>query len=62
VVIGTLKNTLGPHHGHPALGAAWPSAFQKGPENGPPPGAEYSTVGYGLFRPFVLKHSAPDLE
>jgi len=59
VVIGTLKNTLGPHHGNPVLGAAWPNAFQKGPENGPPPGAEYSTVGYGLFRPFVLKNSVP---
>ncbi len=56
-VIGTLKNTLGPHHGNPALGAAWPNAFQKGPETGPPPGAHYSTVGYGLFKPFVLKNT-----
>jgi len=54
-VIGTLKNTLGPHHGKPALGAAWPSAFHKAPESGPPPGAEYSTVAYGLFEPFVIK-------
>ncbi len=54
-VIGTLKNTLGPHHGNPALGAAWPSAFQVGPNPGPPPGANYSTVGYGLFAPFELK-------
>ena len=54
-VIGTLKNTLGPHHGKPALGSAWPGSFQKGPSSGPPPGADYSTVAYGLFEPFVLK-------
>ena len=55
-IIGTLKNTLGPHHGNPPLGAAWPSSFQKAPESGPPPGASYSTVAYGLFEPFVLKN------
>jgi hypothetical protein len=54
-VIGTLKNTLGPHHGNPALGAAWPTSFHVGPNPGPPPGAKYSTVAYGLFDPFVLK-------
>jgi hypothetical protein len=54
-VIGTLKNTLGPHHGKPALGAAWPGSFHVGPSPGPPPGASYSTVAYGLFEPFVLK-------
>jgi hypothetical protein len=54
VVIGTLKNTLGPHHGDPALGTAWPAMFQKAPSPGPPPGSSYSTVGYGLMEPFVL--------
>jgi hypothetical protein len=54
-VIGTLKNTLGPHHGKPALGAAWPGSFHVGPNPGPPPGASYSTVAYGLFERFVLK-------
>lgn len=29
--------------------------FQHGPKNGPPPGKQYSTVGYGLFEPFALK-------
>ncbi len=53
-VIGTLKNTLGPHHGSPPLGSAWPGSFQKGPEAGPPPGNNYHTVDYGLFEPFVL--------
>jgi len=56
-VVGTLKNTLGPHHGNPPLGTAWPSMFQKAPDPGPPPGLQYSTVGYGLFEPFVLKGS-----
>jgi len=57
-VIGTLKNTLGPHHGNPGLGSAWPGMFQRGPAPGPPPGAQYHTVGYGLFEPFVLKQSS----
>lgn len=56
-VIGTLKNTLGPHHGGPAPGAAWPWTFQKAPEFGPPPGSQYSTVAYGLFAPFVVKQT-----
>lgn len=54
-VIGTPKNLLGPHHGSPALGAAWPGNFQHAPNPGPPPGASYSTVAYGLFKPFVIK-------
>jgi hypothetical protein len=53
-VIGTLKNTLGPHHGRPALGTAWPAMFQKAVLPGPPPGRDYSTVGYGLFQPIIL--------
>ena len=57
-VVGTLKNTLGPHHGDPAPGTAWPAMFQKGPSPGPPPGNEYSTTGYGLFEPFVLVRSS----
>jgi hypothetical protein len=53
-VIGTLKNTLGPHHGEPSLGTAWPAMFQKAPASGPPAGSQYSTVGYGLAKPFEL--------
>ena len=56
VVIGTLKNTLGPHHAGDVVGAAWPNMFQRGPETGPPPGEKYHTIGYGLFEPFVLEH------
>jgi hypothetical protein len=29
--------------------------FQKGPSAGPPAGAEYDTVGYGLIKPFELE-------
>jgi hypothetical protein len=58
-VIGTLKNTLGPHHGNPALGSAWPGMFQRGPTPGPPPGEQYSTVGYVLFEPFRLEQRQP---
>lgn len=54
-VIGTLKNTLGPHHGNPPLGSAWPGMFRVGPDKGPPPGGQYHTVSYGLFEPFLLK-------
>ena len=58
-VIGTLKNTLGPHHGNPGLGTAWPSMFHKGPKSGPPAGDAYHTVAYGLFEPFVLTQIKP---
>jgi hypothetical protein len=55
IVFGTLKNTLGPHHGNPPLGRAWPAAFRVGPKTPPARGEDYSTVGYGLFEPFTLK-------
>lgn len=58
VVIGTLKNTLGPHHAGPMVGRAWPHAFRQGPQTGPPPGEKYHTLDYGLFEPFVLKQTA----
>jgi hypothetical protein len=57
VVIGTLKNTLGPHHAGQLRGAAWPHMFQRGPETGPPAGTQYDTIGYGLFEPFELQQS-----
>ena len=56
VVIGTLRNTLGPHHAGAIFGSAWPGMFQQAPTTGPPAGGSYSTAGYGLFEPFVLKH------
>ena len=59
IVIGTLKNTLGPHHNGSSLGSAWPGMFQRGPESGLPPGQAYDTVSYGLFEPFALRQSTP---
>lgn len=53
-VVGSLKNTLGPHHNNPSLGRAWPSQFQQGAREGVAGGKEYSTVGYGLFEEFTL--------
>jgi hypothetical protein len=59
VVIGTLKNTFGPHHGKPGLGSAWPGMFQKAPEVALPPGRDYHTVDYGLWEPFSLERWTP---
>jgi hypothetical protein len=59
-VFGTLKNLLGPHHGKPSPGAAWPASFQRAPQSGQPPGDQYDTYSYGLFKPFILKHKAFD--
>jgi hypothetical protein len=58
VVFGTLKNTLGPHHGTPVAGTAWPRHFQVAPKNGLPSGRDYDTIGYGLFAPFVMRTTA----
>jgi hypothetical protein len=58
VVIGTLKNTLGPHHGRHPPGSAWPRMFQVGPKPGLPPGKDYDTAGYGLREPFTLRQVA----
>jgi hypothetical protein len=55
VVVGTLKNTLGPHHSETNLGFVPPHLFQKAPLTGPPPGKDYRSIDYGLFEPFVLK-------
>lgn len=57
VLSGTLKNTLGPHHIPDLRGIASPGHFSKGPQTGPPPGARYDTIGYGLFAPFVLSQN-----
>lgn len=59
IVVGTLKNTLGPHHGNPGLGFAGPNSFQNAPDPGPPPGEQYSTAAYGLFEAFELYQSLP---
>jgi hypothetical protein len=56
-VIGTLKNTLGPHHAGTLAGVARPIQFHTAPQTGPPPGKEYDTIGYGLFEPFALEQT-----
>jgi hypothetical protein len=58
-VVGTLKNTLGPHHAGVMRGSAWPHAFAQGPAEGPPAGVQYDTIAYGLFEPFVLIRRSP---
>jgi len=62
VVVGTLKNTLGPHHAGVMRGSAWPHAFAQGPTEGPPPGDRYDTIAYGLFEPFTLIHRTPKVD
>jgi hypothetical protein len=59
-VTGTLKNTLGPHHGSPVRGRAWPSDFRKAPEGGPPPGSAYDVLPYGLFENFRIVERRPE--
>ena len=54
VVYGTLKNLLGPHHGQPPHGRAWPGMFRKGAEGGQPSGGEYDVIEYGLFEDFKV--------
>ena len=44
VVMGTLKNTLGPHPGKNALGSAWTTMLQAAPEGSLPPGATCDAV------------------
>lgn len=54
IAIGTLKNALGPNLGNFPKGQSGPLSFWKAPESGPPPGSEYQTAGYGLFKSFEL--------
>ena len=58
VVVGTLKNTLGSHHGKQSPGFAGPGSFRAAPAEGPPPGNDYATIGYGLFEPFSVTRRA----
>jgi len=60
VVTGSLKNTLGPHHGKPDLCSAWPGMFHNAPKDNQPAGDQYDTIGYGLFEPFELLDSLDD--
>ena len=55
VVIGTLRNTLGPFHAGPPQGIVTPHMFAQAPPGGQPRGQDYTSIRYGLFQPFVLK-------
>ncbi len=58
-VYGSLKNTLGPHHGDPPLGMAWPGSFQRSGDSKPAPGSTYAVLAYGLMEGFSIESSAP---
>jgi hypothetical protein len=51
VVVGSLKNALGPHHGKINRGLVSPSSFRSAPEH-QPAGAAYDLDGYGLMSEF----------
>ncbi len=59
-VIGTLKNTLGPHHNGTGLGSAWPGIVPERPRDRSAGGQQYHTVDYGLFEPFVLRQTVTE--
>ncbi len=58
IVVGTLKNTLGPYFGKERLGFASPQSFRNAPESGPPAATAYNAIGYGMMEPFKLLASA----
>lgn len=51
-IIGSLKNTLGPHHGNPRPGMVSPWHWRR--VAGYPPGAAYDTYDYGLMEDFDI--------
>src|SRR5690606_40291995 len=53
VVIGTLKNLLGPFHGAPAKGIAGPGFWKADTY---PPGSQYETFGYGMMTDFSIRN------
>ena len=52
LVYGTLRNTLGPHHGNPPEGRARSWVYTVGAEGGCPPGLKYLGRDYGLMEDF----------
>lgn len=53
LVIGSLKNLLGPHHGTPARGLVSPGNVRNAPAT-MPPGAKYDQYAYGLMEDFQV--------
>ncbi len=56
VVYGSLRNTLGPHHGDAGLGFTHPGSWNQAPEKEQPAGTAYFAMPYGLLAPFELRH------
>lgn len=52
-VVGSLKNTLGPHHNVSRRGIVTPWSFKYAPA-GQPAGLDYDLDGYGLFDEFAV--------
>jgi hypothetical protein len=55
IVIGSLKNLLGPHHNNPKPGFVSPWTWRN--VNFYPSGKEYQMLDYGLFGEFSLLHA-----
>lgn len=53
IVIGSLKNTLGPHHGDLRKGVVRPYVFQNAPKK-QPEGSTYQMIDYGLMEDFKV--------
>ena len=53
IVIGSLKNTFGPHHGELLKGIVRPYVFQNAPKI-QPEGNSYSMIDYGLMEDFKV--------
>lgn len=54
IVCGSLRNTLGPHFGEGSVGLTHPGSWNNAPEAGPPPGADYFSIAYGITAPFEI--------
>lgn len=57
VVVGSLKNLLGPHHGKIDRGLVSPLSFRTAPER-MPAGQQYDLDAYGLFESFQVLESS----
>ena len=53
VVLGSLKNILGPHHNVSRRGIVTPGSFKSAPDI-QPAGFHYDTLPYGLYEDFVV--------
>ena len=59
VVYGSLRNPLGPHLGNKDVGITHPGSWNGAPESPQPAGADYYSVGYGLYSDISVFHDTP---